>query len=61
MDWVFRLRYWFFDRFGERTVVKCYLGHGNFDELNGWSFRGKFFPCCLKEEKEFYARIKHAI
>lgn len=47
-------RYWFFEKFGERTSIKCYLGHGNFDELNGWIFRGRFVPCSLKEEKEFY-------
>lgn len=39
-----RLRYWFYDHFGERYTEKCYQGHGNFTETNGWMFRGRFVP-----------------
>lgn len=45
-----RWRYWFFDTFGERTSIKYYLRDGDFDEVNGWEFRGRFYPCEQKDE-----------
>lgn len=38
-----RLRYWFLDKFGKRDSVKYYTGHGNFEEIEGWTFRGRFY------------------
>lgn len=41
----YRLRFWFLDKFGVRTSVKYYTGHGNFDEVLGWTFHGRFYEC----------------
>ncbi len=42
-----RIRFWFFERFGERTSEKTYIGHGDFTEINSWNYRGRFYPCDL--------------
>jgi len=42
---IYRIRFWFFDRYGERSIEKTYIGHGDYIEEVGWTFRGKFYPC----------------
>lgn len=41
----YRFRFWFLDKYGERTSMKYYTGHGDFIEVLGWEFRGRFHPC----------------
>jgi hypothetical protein len=38
-----RLREWFLERFGERDIQYIYRGHGDWDEICGWNFRGRFY------------------
>ena len=30
--------------------MKTYVGHGDFTEKNGWTFRGRFYPCDVSED-----------
>jgi hypothetical protein len=39
-----KMREKFFERFGEHASEKTYIGHGDFTEINGWTFGGRFFP-----------------
>lgn len=39
----FRVRWWFFETFGERISFKYYEGHGNYSEECGWLFCGRFY------------------
>lgn len=48
-----RIRWWFFDTFGERNSIKHYIGHGDFTDVNGWIFWGRFYPC----DREDYESI----
>ena len=40
-----RVRFWFFDTFGERDIERTSPAHGDWQETNGWNFRGRFVPC----------------
>ena len=46
MNWLARLigrmRYWFFDTFGERAIERTMPAHGDWHEIRGWIFRGRF-------------------
>lgn len=39
-----KLRFWFLDTFGERTIERSIPAHGNWEEICGWDFNGKFYP-----------------
>ena len=39
-----KMREKFFERFGEHASEKTYIGYGDFTEINGWTFNGRFFP-----------------
>ena len=37
------VRWRFFDTFGTRCYEQVYRGHGDYEEIPGWLFRGKFY------------------
>ena len=40
-----RVRFWFFETFGERDIERTPPAHGDWKETCGWNFRGRFYPC----------------
>ena len=40
-----RVRFWFFETFGERDIERTHPAHGDWTETCGWNFRGRFYPC----------------
>lgn len=40
-----KIRFWFYDTFGTRVSEKYYIGHGDYEEVFGWDFFGRFIPC----------------
>ena len=40
-----RVRFWFFETFGERDIERTPPAHGDWTETAGWNFRGRFYPC----------------
>jgi hypothetical protein len=40
-----RIRFLFYDTFGERHIERFYIGHGDYIETCGWIFRNKFIAC----------------
>jgi hypothetical protein len=39
----YNLRFWILDHLGKRVTYKYYLGHGNYEEENGWEVFGRFY------------------
>lgn len=37
-----RIKFWFYDSFGERDIERNYLGYGDWTEKRGWWFRNRF-------------------
>jgi hypothetical protein len=53
-----KIRYWFYETFGQRTIERAYLGHGSFLEVCGWAFRGRFVPRDSVEYEEYLEKLK---
>jgi hypothetical protein len=48
---VWRVRFWFFETFGERGIERTSPAHGDWKETCGWNFRGRFYPCDVTPNK----------
>lgn len=47
---LYRVRWWFLDTFGDRYTWKTDRGHGNYDQCDGWMFRGNFYACDPRDQ-----------
>ena len=53
-----QIKNWFYETFGQRTIERTYIGHGDFLEVCGWDFRGEFVPRDPVEYKEYLEKCK---
>ena len=37
-----KIKFWFYDTFGERDIERTYKGHNDWTEKRGWWFRNRF-------------------
>jgi len=42
-SWCRYLKYWFFEKFGKKTLDQIHLGEYNIISRRGWLFMGKIF------------------
>jgi hypothetical protein len=38
----YRIKFWFYDTFGERDIERTYMGYNDWIEKRGWWFRNRF-------------------